>query len=70
MEGGEQKEAPLVSIRVYIPLTEEEYNVICEMDLDTEISYYYTLEDLVMAHGLDSEWTTDELFPFVDLYAN
>lgn len=70
MEDGEQKTAPLISFTVYVPFTEEQYLVLVDMDLDYDINYYYTLEDLMIAEGINSDYTTDQLSPFIDLYAN
>lgn len=71
MEDGEQQaEAPLVGIKIYLPYTEEYYNTIIDIDMNFDLKWYYTLEELFMVHGIDSDYTDDEMYPFIDLFAN
>ena len=66
---GDQKITPRILIKVYIPLTEEEYNVLLDIEMG-DIEYYFTVEDLMIEHGVDSPYTEDELPIFEDLFAN
>lgn len=69
MEDDHQDIIPKILIDVYIPVEEEQYNVLTDLGMG-EFEYYFTVESLLRKEGIDSPYTKDQLPIFYDLYAN
>lgn len=69
MDEDDDLDIPRILFKVYTPLSRDQYKVI--LDVGThDIIYYTSLSKLLEKEGIDSEYTTDYLPLYDELYAN
>ena len=69
MDEDDDLDIPRILFKVYTPLTVEQYEVVLDIG-NFDIIYYTSLPKLLEHEGIDSEYTTDYLPLYDELYAN
>ncbi len=65
----EDLDIPMITFELWTPMSREEYEVLVEFG-GGEIVFYRSLPKLLEAEGIDSDYTSDFIPLYDELYAN
>jgi hypothetical protein len=69
MENENSEQAPLITFELWTPLSKEQYEIMLELGMN-DIIFYKSLDKLFEMEGIDSDYTSEKIPLYDELYAN